>query len=54
MRDRELLTADEAAVRAEAQAQAEAVAQRVAADVHAKHAVHKGMALIAEMEAGRL
>jgi len=44
----------EAAVRAEAQTQAEAVAQRVAADVHAKRAVHKGMALLAEMEAGRL
>ena len=34
--------------------QAEAVVQRVAADVHAKHAVHKGMALLAEMESGRL
>ena len=54
MRDRQVLTADEATVRAEAQAQAEAVAQRVAADVHAKHAVHQGMALIAEMKAGRL
>lgn len=49
MRDGQVLTADEAAVRAEAQAQAEAVAQRVAADP-----VHKGMALLAAMEAGRL
>ena len=49
VRDREVLTADEAAVRAEAQAQAEAVAQRVAIDP-----VHRGMALLAEMEAGRL
>jgi len=47
-----VVSPDEAAVRAEAQA--EAVAQRVAADVLAKHAVHKGMALLAEMEAGRL
>ena len=54
VRDGLVLTADEAAVRAEAQFQAEAVAQRVAADVHAKHAVHKGMALLAEMEKGRL
>jgi 5-methylthioadenosine/S-adenosylhomocysteine deaminase len=54
VRDRQVLTADEAAIRAEAQFQAEAVAQRVAADVHAKHAIHKGMALLAEMEAGRL
>jgi hypothetical protein len=45
----QVLTADEAAVRAEAQAQAEAVAGRVAADP-----VHKGMALLAAMEAGRL
>jgi 5-methylthioadenosine/S-adenosylhomocysteine deaminase len=49
VRDGQVLTADEAAVRAEAQAQAEAVAQRVAADP-----VHKGMALLAAMEAGRL
>jgi 5-methylthioadenosine/S-adenosylhomocysteine deaminase len=49
MRDRQLLTADEATVRAEAQAQAEAVAHRVAADP-----VHKGMALLAAMEAGQL
>ena len=37
VRDGEVLTADEAAVRAEAQVQAEAVAQRVAADP-----AHKG------------
>jgi 5-methylthioadenosine/S-adenosylhomocysteine deaminase len=49
VRDGQVLTADEAAVRAEAQAQAEAVAQRVAADP-----VHKGMALLTAMEAGRL
>jgi len=49
MRDRQVLTADETAVRAEAQAQAEAVAQRVAADP-----VRKGMALLAAMEVGRL
>jgi 5-methylthioadenosine/S-adenosylhomocysteine deaminase len=49
VRDGQVLTADEAAVRAEAQAQAEAVARRVAADP-----VHKGMALLAAMEAGRL
>jgi len=49
MRDRRLLTADEAAVRAEAQAQAEAVARNVASDP-----VHVGMALLAAMEAGQL
>ena len=49
MRDGEVLTADEEAVRAEAQAQAEAVAQCVAADP-----VHKGMTLLEVMEAGRL
>jgi 5-methylthioadenosine/S-adenosylhomocysteine deaminase len=49
MRDRQLLTADEDAVRAAAQAQAEAVARRVAADP-----VHKGMALLSAMEAGQL
>jgi len=47
VRDGQVLTADEAAVRAEAQA--EAVAQRVAADP-----VHKDMDLLAAMEAGRL
>jgi len=49
MRDRQVLTADEGAIRAEAQAQAEAVARRVAADP-----VHKGMALLAAMKADRL
>jgi 5-methylthioadenosine/S-adenosylhomocysteine deaminase len=49
MRDRQVLTADEAAIRAEAQAQAEALAQRVAADP-----VHLSMALLATMEAGQL
>ena len=49
VRDGRALTADEAAVCAEAQAQAEAVARRVAADP-----VHKGMALLAAMEAGQL
>ena len=44
-----VLTADEDAVRAEAQDRAEALAQRVAADP-----VHKGMALLAAMEAGQL
>ena len=49
MRDRQVLTADEATIRAEAQAQAEAIARRVAADP-----VHKGRALLAAMEAGQL
>jgi len=49
VRDRRVLTADEAAVRAEAQAQAEAVARRVAADP-----VHESMALLAAMRANRL
>jgi 5-methylthioadenosine/S-adenosylhomocysteine deaminase len=49
MRDRRVLTADEAAVRADAQAQAEAVARNVASDP-----VHAGMALLAAMEAGQL
>jgi 5-methylthioadenosine/S-adenosylhomocysteine deaminase len=49
MRDRQVLTVDEAVVRAEAQAQAEAVARRVAADP-----VHKAMALLMAMEAGQL
>ena len=44
VRDRRVLTADEAAVRAEAQA--EAVARRVVADP-----VHKGMTLLKAMEA---
>jgi 5-methylthioadenosine/S-adenosylhomocysteine deaminase len=49
MRDGQMLAADEAAVRAEAQVQAEAVARRVAADP-----VHRDMALLAAMEAGQL
>lgn len=49
MRDRQVLTADEAAIRAEAQVQAEAIARRVAADP-----VHRSMALLAAMESGRL
>ena len=49
MHDRQVLTADEGAVRAEAQAQAEAVARRVAADP-----VHKGMALLEAMKVGQL
>jgi hypothetical protein len=49
VRDREVLTADEATIRAEAQVQAEAVAQRVATDP-----VHKGMALLAAMDAEQL
>jgi len=44
-----VLTADEEAVRAEAQMQAEMVAQQVAADP-----VHKGMALLEAMEGGQL
>jgi 5-methylthioadenosine/S-adenosylhomocysteine deaminase len=47
--DGRVLTADEDAVRAQAQAQAEAVARRVAADP-----LHKNMALLAAMEAGQL
>jgi 5-methylthioadenosine/S-adenosylhomocysteine deaminase len=49
VRDGEVLIADEAAVRAEAQVQAEEVARRVAADL-----VHEGMALMEAMETGRL
>ena len=49
VRDGEVLVADEAAVRAEAQVQAADVAQRVAADP-----VHEGMALLEAMEAGWL
>ena len=45
----EVLIADEAAIRAEAQAQAEEVARRVAADP-----VHREMALLEAMEAGQL
>ena len=49
MRNRQVLTVDEAVVRAEAQAQAEVVARRTAADP-----VHKRMALLKAMEAGQL
>jgi 5-methylthioadenosine/S-adenosylhomocysteine deaminase len=49
VRDGQVQTMDEAAVRAEAQYQAEAVAQRVAADP-----VHKKMALLTAMRAGQL
>ena len=49
VRDGVVLTADEEAVRAEAQEQAEDVARRVGADP-----VHRGMALLGAMEAGRL
>ena len=49
VRDGEVLVADEAAVRAEAQVQAEEVARRVAADP-----VHTEMALLEAMEAGQL
>jgi 5-methylthioadenosine/S-adenosylhomocysteine deaminase len=49
VRDGQVLSADEAEVRAEAQAQAEEVARHVAADP-----AHKGMALLDAMEAGRL
>ena len=49
VRDGEVLTADEAAVRAAAQRQAEAVARRVVADP-----VHKGLALLDAMETGFL
>jgi 5-methylthioadenosine/S-adenosylhomocysteine deaminase len=49
VRDGEVLTADEEAVRAGAQMLAEAVAQRVAADP-----VHRGMALMEATEVGRL
>ena len=49
VQDGEVLVADEAAIRAEAQVQAEEVARRVAAD-----SVHKEMALLEVMEAGRL
>ena len=49
VRDGEMLVADEAAVRAQAQAQAEEVARRVTDDP-----VHRGMALLGAMEAGQL
>jgi hypothetical protein len=49
LRDKQVLTADEAAVRADAQLQAKAITEQVAADP-----VHRGMALLAAMEAGQL
>jgi hypothetical protein len=49
VRERVVLTADEDAVRAEAQTQAEEVARRVADDP-----VHKEMALMEAMKAGKL
>jgi 5-methylthioadenosine/S-adenosylhomocysteine deaminase len=49
VRDGQVLTADEGAIRAEARVQAEEVARRIATDP-----VHKGMALLEAMEAGRL
>ena len=49
VRDGEVLTADEAAVRAKAQEQAERVAQLVADDP-----IHQEMALLKAMEAGKL
>ncbi len=49
MRDRQMLTLDEEAIVAEAQMQAGKIAKRVADDP-----VHKGMALLAAMEAGQL
>jgi 5-methylthioadenosine/S-adenosylhomocysteine deaminase len=49
MRDRRVLTVDEAAIRAEAQAQAEAVSRRVAGDP-----LHRGLTLVSAMQQGRL
>jgi len=49
MRNRQVLTVDEAAIRAEAQAQAEALARRVADDP-----VHREMALLQAMQSGQL
>jgi hypothetical protein len=49
VRDDEAPTADEVAIRAEAQEQAKALARRVAADP-----AHKGMALLGAMEARQL
>jgi 5-methylthioadenosine/S-adenosylhomocysteine deaminase len=49
VRDGRVLTADEGAVRAEAQAQAQALAERVAADP-----AHKEMVLLGAMQTGRL
>jgi 5-methylthioadenosine/S-adenosylhomocysteine deaminase len=49
VRDYQVLTVDEGAIRAEAQRQAEAVARRVAADP-----VHQDMALLTAMQQGQL
>jgi hypothetical protein len=49
VRDRQVLTADQDAIRAEAQAQAEAVSRRVADDP-----THQGLALLGAMEADPL
>ncbi|MFZ5915613.1 MAG: amidohydrolase family protein [Chloroflexota bacterium] len=49
MRNRQVLTVDEATIRAEAQAQAEALARRVADDP-----VHREMALLQAMQSGQL
>ena len=49
MRDRRVLTVDEAAIRGEAQVQADAVSRRVAADP-----LHEGLALVAAMRQGQL
>jgi 5-methylthioadenosine/S-adenosylhomocysteine deaminase len=49
MRDRRVLTVDEAAIRSEAQAQAEAISRRVAADP-----LHEGLVLVGAMRQGRL
>ena len=49
VRDGKVLTADEGAVRADAQAQAERVAQLVADDP-----IHQDMALLRAMKAGQL
>ena len=50
MKDRELLTLDEAAIQAEAQEQAEMLSRRVAEDV----SLHGQMALMAAMRDGKL
>ena len=49
VREHQVVSADEAAIRAEAQAQADALALRVAADP-----IHKELALLQAMAAGQL
>jgi len=49
MRDREILTADESTVHAEAQVEAVTITRNVAAD-----SVHKSLALLTAMETGQL